>query len=124
MADNPFERYDLDPREGVAAITEALKERIEDAETDAERQAIRDAWQALTLHPRRRVELALQAHPETRAPLGRPPRPPRTRALPEVEAADLVSLPSVREALGLALELADVPLHEDPFLADPGEDPT
>lgn len=116
--DNPFERYDLDPREGVAAITEALKEAIEDAETEAERQAIREAWQALTLHPRRRVELALQAHPETRPPLGRPPRPPKPRASAELEARDLVTLPSARQALGLALELPDVPLEDDPFLAD------
>ncbi len=74
---NPFERYGLDPLAGPAHITERLRELAEDCEDELERAAIREAWEALTLHPRRRLELALDAHPESRPPLGRPPRPRR-----------------------------------------------
>jgi hypothetical protein len=71
--DNPFERYELDPREGISAITQKLKELAEDAKDDAEREAIRAAWEELTLHPARRLRAALFAHPETRPELGQPP---------------------------------------------------
>lgn len=79
-ADNPFERYELDPREGIGAITQRLKELAEDAKDDAERDRIREAWEELTLHPARRLRAALFAHPETRPPLGNPPSLPRRRA--------------------------------------------
>ena len=78
--DNPFERYDLDPREGIVAITQRLKELAEDAKDDAERERIREAWEELTLHPARRLRAALFAHPETRGALGAPPSFPRRRA--------------------------------------------
>jgi hypothetical protein len=78
--DNPFERYDLDPTEGISAITQRLKELAEDAKDDAERERIRKAWEELTLHPARRLRAALFAHPETRAPLGSPPGRRRTGA--------------------------------------------
>jgi hypothetical protein len=102
--DNPFERYGLDPREGIAAITQRLKELAEEATSDAERESIRAAWEVLTLHPARRLRAALFAHPETRADLGMPPSLPRRPAgadpgAPE-KLADLALRPSVLLALG------------------------
>ena len=120
MSDNPFERWDLDPLAGPQAITEALRERVEDATDEHERAAIREDWEALTLHPRRRVELALLAHPETRPPVGRPSRPPRRRrAHPPLALADLAALPSIGAALHAEGPLLpDVPLEDDPLLQD------
>lgn len=104
MVDNPFERYDIDPREGIAAITERLKELAIDVEDEAERERIRSAWEELTLHPVRRLRAALFAHPETRRPLGMPPPFPRrraTRTQPELVLRDLAARPSLVVALGL-----------------------
>ena len=102
-SDNPFERYDLDPREGIVAITRRLKELAEDAKDDAERERIRAAWEELTLHPARRLRAALEAHPETRAPLGSPPPLPRARVVPtELELRDLAARPTVLAALPAA----------------------
>lgn len=121
MSMNPFERWDLDPFEGPEGITEKLRELVEDADPETT-EALRADWEALTLHPRRRVELALQAHPETRPPLGRRPRPLRRRhRQPELELVDLVSLPTVASALGDPIDprrLPDVPLDEDPILTE------
>ncbi|MBX3207950.1 MAG: hypothetical protein KF764_23085 [Labilithrix sp.] len=123
--DNPFERYDLDPREGIAAITRRLKELAEEARDEAERARIREAWEELTLHPARRLRAALFAHPETRAPLGTAPPALRRRASPEgapgggLELRDLAARPSVLDAIG-ALDAPDddaVPsLEDDPVL--------
>lgn len=100
--DNPFERYGLDPREGIQAITMRLKELAEETEDPAERERIRAAWEELTVHPARRLRAALFAHPETRPPLGAPP--PKVRARREPPAAptlsELGARPSVRAALG------------------------
>lgn len=116
---NPFEQYGLDPFAGPTAITERLRELAEDAEDDRERAEIRDAWEALTLHPRRRLELALAAHPESRPPLGRSPRPRRrTRTDDPLGLADLTALPSVAAALG-SVESPDIPLDEDEILVGP-----
>jgi len=104
MADNPFERYDLDPRDGVAAITARLKELAEDAKDEEERNRVRAAWEQLTLHPARRLRAALEAHPETRKPLGSPPPLARLRVSPlELELRDLAARPSVLAALPAAL---------------------
>lgn len=126
MADNPFERYEIDPREGVVAVTERLKELIEDARTDAERDAMRAAWEELTLHPARRLRAALEAHPETRVPLGGPPPPPRLRpaTLAEFEFEELAARPSAEAALRSLPAFADVraveedvpSLDEDPYV--------
>ena len=122
---NPFERYDLDPREGIAAITQRLKELAEEAKDDAERERIREAWEELTLHPARRLKAALFAHPETRGPLGRPPSFPRRRAAQGGPAAvglelrDLAARPSVLLALGgseVKDEDAVPPFEDDPVL--------
>jgi hypothetical protein len=98
--ENAFERYDLDPREGIVAITQRLKELAEDAKDDAERDRIRAAWDELTLHPARRLRAALDAHPETRAPLGSPPPLPRVRVTPtELDLGDVAARPSALAAL-------------------------
>lgn len=123
--DNPFEAFDLDPRVGIDAITQRLKELIEDAATDAERERIRAAWEELTLHPARRLRAALGAHPETRPPLGAPPSLPRQRA-PSTDAepapialGDLAARPSVIATLGEAgRSMPSLPLglDDDPVL--------
>lgn len=122
--DNPFERYELDPREGISAITQKLKELAEDAKDDAEREAIRAAWEELTLHPVRRLRAALFAHPETRPELGNPPSLGRRRLAgdansPVFQLHDISPRSTVEIALG-GLEDRDddrVPsLDEDPIL--------
>lgn len=127
MEDNPFERYGLDPREGVSAITKRLKELAEDASTDAERDAIRKAWEELTLHPARRLRAALRAHPETRPELGSPPMLPRVRVtMTELTLRDLAARPSavavlpdslVPQTLRTPAAANDAPpLEQDPLL--------
>jgi hypothetical protein len=73
-AENPFDRYDLDPSSGPQAITERFRELVADAKDEPSREALRAAWDELTLHPEGRVRAAFFAHPETRPPLGEPPR--------------------------------------------------
>jgi len=123
--DNPFERYALDPREGIAAITQRLKELAEDAKDDAERDQIRAAWEELTLHPTRRLRAALFAHPETRPPLGNPPMLPRRRASADANPAtdftlhELTPRTSVELALGAKDDRDDEappPLDDDGIL--------
>ncbi len=128
MDDNPFEKYGLDPREGVVVITQRLKELAEDATTEAERDRIRAAWEELTLHPARRLRAALHAHPETRAPLGLPPSLLRHRvSATELELRDLAARPSALAALPLVIAPAELrahgagevdapPLDDDPHL--------
>jgi hypothetical protein len=119
--ENPFEAFDLDPREGAAAITRRLKELAEDARDDRERDRIRAAWEELTIHPARRIRAALHAHPETRRRLGSPPSLPRVRA----EAAapfvlrDLAVRPSVEAALELDGDGSDDGDDPAPLLDDP-----
>jgi hypothetical protein len=60
--ENPFERFDLDPKQGPRAITERLRELAEEA-AEAERAEIRAAWEELTLHPVRRLRAAIGAPP-------------------------------------------------------------
>jgi hypothetical protein len=128
--ENPFEGYDLDPRDGIAAITQRLKELAEDARDDVERERIREAWEELTLHPARRLRAALFAHPETRAPLGTPPSFPRRRPAPSEVAdtglgltlRDLAARPSLALALRVSVAIQDPPedevvsLEDDPVL--------
>lgn len=118
--DNPFERYDLDPLGGPEAITERLRELAQDAPSDAERRAIRAAWEALTLHPLGRLRAALHAHPSSHPPLGAPPPSPRVpppRAHGPLDYAELLLTPSPLAALAQgAPALPDVPLDRDPHL--------
>jgi hypothetical protein len=126
--DNPFERYGLDPRDGIAAITQRLKELAEDATDPAERERIRAAWEELTLHPARRLRAALEAHPETRAPLGSPPPLPRIRAnasagsAMELELRDLAARPSAVLALPESVT-AGVRAAPEPFAPPLDDDP-
>lgn len=113
--DNPFERYDLDPRDGIGAITQRLKELAEDATSDAERERIRAAWEELTLHPARRLRAALDAVPETRPPLGAAPSLPRLRMSPtELELADLAAMPSVAAAALVLPGMAEAARDDEP----------
>jgi hypothetical protein len=128
VSDNPFERYDLDAlRDDVPAITSRLRELIEDAPDEAERERLRAAWEELTLHPERRFRAALQAHPETRAPLGSPPPRKRVSAAKEpalLDRFELYARPSLMMALPKVPSLdelriaADAPvsLDDDPLL--------
>lgn len=115
--ENPFERYGIDPAAGPKAITERLRELAESTEDELERVRIREAWEALTMHPMRRLDLALQAHPETRAAPGRPPRPLHWGPAEPVGLGELVALPSLAAIAGVEdVALDDLPLEEDPML--------
>lgn len=129
-ADSPFDRYDIDPHAGPQAITERFRELVSEA-PEAERDALRAAWDRLTLHPEERVRAVFLAHPETRPPLGDPPR--RRRAPPGAIAADepraswlgLLVLPSLSALLPGEARAAAAPrpppgawLGDDPVLVD------
>ncbi len=117
---NPFERYELDPRDGIVAITQRLRELAEDTTDDAERERIRQAWEELTLHPARRLRAALFAHPETREPLGTAPALPRRRLdadAPGLDLRELTPRPSLLATLTSPTPASDVPsLGDDPLL--------
>jgi hypothetical protein len=123
---NPFERFDLDPREGSRAITERLRELAEDA-GEAERAAIRAAWEELTLHPLRRLRAALGAHPRHEASsLWSPDRAPfvgrRPAAREPLTLGELCPRPLVASALPAPTAHAAAeppPLAEDPILFPP-----
>ena len=128
--DNPYERYDLDPTKGPSALTERMRELIEEATDEESRRALRAAWEELTLHPERRFRAAVGAHPDSHGPLGAPP--PRTPARPappveELSLHDLTLRPSVSEALGLppgaGTSLPELPFDRDPILGS-GEPPS
>lgn len=119
--ENPYERWDIDPLGGPAAITERMRELAEDAPDEATRKAIRAAWEELTLHPARRLRAALTAHPDTHGQAGAPPPPPRAANTPiePLTLRDLALRPSVLAALGGdEPELLDLPLERDPVLGD------
>jgi hypothetical protein len=122
--DNPFEQYDLDPREGIAAITRRLKELAEDAKDDAERERIREAWEELTLHPARRLRAALFAPPDTRGSVGSPPPLPLQRRRgsategAELGLRELALRPSLVAALGPAALEAPTETERVPLLEE------
>ena len=119
--ENPYERWDIDPLGGPAAITERMRELAEDAPDEASRKAIRGAWEELTLHPARRLRAALTAHPDTHGHAGAPPPPPRAAGAPlePLTLSDLALRPSVLAALGGdEPTLLDLPLERDPVLGD------
>lgn len=120
-AENPFDRYDLDPSSPPQAITERFRELVLDA-NEAERDVLRAAWDALTLHPEGRVRAAFFVHPETRPPLGEPPRRRRGRPSeePHVTLAGLLVLPELVALLpGAADTSLDFPLDlSDPVLTE------
>ncbi|MCZ7677910.1 MAG: hypothetical protein M5U28_03660 [Sandaracinaceae bacterium] len=118
--ENPFERWDLDPPRRAAAITERMREHVEDATDDDEEGDPRRVGGELTLHPARRVRAALGAHPDSHGREARlPGAPPGRRLLGPPALEDLALRPSVLEALGASEEpsLPDVPFDRDPILA-------
>lgn len=78
-----FAELELDPLCGPEEITERMRELIDDAAPE-ERPRLRAAWEQLTLHPKRRVELALGTFVDLEP--GPEPRPPPVVGL--VSAAD------------------------------------
>ncbi|MCA9624073.1 MAG: hypothetical protein KC731_33850 [Myxococcales bacterium] len=123
-ADNPFERYGIDPAAGPEAITERLRERMEDAEAagdDEQVAELREAWEALTLSPQRRLRHAIEAFP-ARPPLPPvPPRPLPSQADRALTLEDLLWLPSIAGALAaepVTLPPALPALDDDPILED------
>ncbi|MFK7999017.1 MAG: hypothetical protein AB8H86_05445 [Polyangiales bacterium] len=98
-AENPFERFGLDPTEGIAGITERMRDHIHAASSEKEKAEIRDAWVALTRDPRRRLALSLGAHPETRASLGAPPPAPKHEEL-TLEANTVLPFVSMAACFG------------------------
>jgi hypothetical protein len=121
--ENPYERWDIDPLGGPAAITERMRELAEEAPDEPSRKAIRAAWEELTLHPARRLQAALSAHPDAHGAPGTPPPAPRTASPeePPLGIADLALRTSVLAALGPTEEepaLLDVRYDRDPVLGD------
>lgn len=122
--ENPFERFGLDPREGITGITARLRELAEDATNESERSEIRAVWEELTLHPARRLRAAVTAHPETRPRLGSPPPPLATSTARPLTLRDLALRPSVAAALGTQTDTrrslgkvsSSLPLAMDPHL--------
>ncbi len=102
--ENPFERFGLDPHEGPSAITQRMRDLVEEATSEAERAELREVWEELTLHPARRLKAALFAHPDPEPREGAapppPPLPPPREALSSLSLYDLALLPDVEAALG------------------------
>ncbi len=91
MAVNPFERFDLDIAATLPELTRALRERIEDASSEEERQHLREIWEMLTGKLETRAALVLGALPPLARPLPAaaapallqpPPHPLDSKALP------------------------------------------
>ncbi len=120
--ENLYERWDIDPLGGPEAITERMRALVEDAPDEDTKKAIRAAWEALTLHPAKRLRAALGAHPDSHGERGAPPPAPRAQTASELALTldDLALRPSVLDALGAGGEPTspDVPFDRDPILAD------
>jgi hypothetical protein len=69
---NPFEVFDLDPSLGLSEITNQLRDRMENARSDDEREALRKAWEVLTLVPHDRFRFALSTPPMIAAQVAPP----------------------------------------------------
>lgn len=120
VEDNPFERYGLDPRDGLIAITQKLRELAEDATDEAERERIRATWDELTLHPEKRVRAALFVPPRrTDATLEQEPRPRRrrTEAAHEWTLVELTARVRIEDALPPSREDRAEDWLDDPLLS-------
>lgn len=112
MIDDLYARYGLDPLADATTLTERFRALLRDAPGPAEEAALREAWEALTLHPRRRLEAALRSPPESHPASGRAPRTPRRRRAPALAEAlasltedDLVAWPALTDTMPPAREL-------------------
>ena len=121
---NPFERFDIDPMQGPTAITERLRELTEEAD-EAQREELRAVWEELTLHPRRRLQIALQAFPETRVPVAFRGRGSQSdnAGTDEIAVRELIVVPRVAEVLTARATPPEVlpPIESDPFIDLPKE---
>lgn len=84
---NPFVRYGLEPHQTPRELTEQLRERLEDATSEAERDELRAAWELLTKKPTERAFLSLEAGPDVRPPAGS--LTTRRQTAPEVPPLDV-----------------------------------
>lgn len=92
MAVNPFERFGLDIDATLPELTRALRERIEDAQSEQERSHLREIWETLTGKFETRADFVLGALPALARDLPvresgpaesePPPHPLDTKALP------------------------------------------
>lgn len=80
MAQNPFERFDLDIAATLPELTRSLRERIEDASTEEERAQLREIWESLSGKLETRAALVLSTLPKHARPLE-----PKAPAAPEPE---------------------------------------
>ena len=111
---NPFDALGLPPTASPEEITEALRERIEDA-GPAERAALRALWERMMRHPRERILLALGAHPRgALTPPDAPPISPDPTAAEEV--ASFVTPPDELVPLPLASAAVEHPPVPDPLV--------
>lgn len=113
MRENPFEKFDIDPRSSTAQITARFRELVQDARTEDAKAVLRAAWEELTLHPRDRLLAAMATFPETREeiPLGVDALLPNAVPLAthDLDLTDLLAPPTVLSALGAASTPADAP---------------
>ena len=92
MPENPFERFDLDIAATLPELTRALRERIEDAQSEDERAKLREIWETLTGKLETRAALVLSALPALAAPL--PEAPPLRTAPATAHLLDEKPLPA------------------------------
>lgn len=127
MSDNPFDDLGLDPLASPDELTERMRELVEDATTAAQKQALQDAWQDLTMNPRKRVRLALSTFVDSEPFLPSPPPRPRppAAASPEPQTPAELCVPItdlhallVRERLSSHEPTSYVPLASDPLLKE------
>lgn len=112
---NPFERFDLAIDADLAEITRALRERMDDADTEEERSALRDAWELLSTDAEARLELALDALPRLATPVPAAPRSPAAQEADPIRVLDRVPLPAPPAPLApLAWTPGAIALDEDP----------
>lgn len=126
MSDNPFDDHDLDPLASPDEITERMRELVEDATTPASKQLLQDAWQDLTMNPKKRVRLALTTFVDMEPfEVSPPPAAARASAPTVAQAPAELCVPItdlhgtlVRERLSSHEPTSYVPLASDPLLKE------
>lgn len=119
---NPYDRFDLDPKDDVRTLTEKLRERMENARDPVLAAELRETWDLLTKRKGTRLELALLAAPETRewSPAQRAITA-RKRRSPKAEAGvtlmSLVPLPSLAAMLPSGAESPPMTRESNSLLA-------